>query len=303
MYHAQPLISVFWSIFHLLLAPWLRQGQRRVVHFPAASHMSRHVDEDDDGEVEGEGGNRSGHRGWEGSREGGEGGGAELMGGSRIDYRQDLDLSGRHLSFLPSHHLASTYVSLTTLDISGNAITRLEGLPQTLTSLYASNNLLRAVSGLDESYSLATLVLDHNSIPKLSGLDNCTALVELSVGNNDLRSLSGLECCVSLTRVNAASNHIASIESLRTLSLNTKLSWMALRYASLTPPLSHLLASPHHYTTPKLRFPPFESNTSHPSHEFICFAACWHPGIHPSIRMYMHTSCVHSLALLHSRWL
>lgn len=165
----------------------------------------------------------------------------EKQYGSRIDYRQELNLSGRNLSYLPSQHLASTYVSLTTLNISGNAISRLEGLPQTLTSLDASNNLLRSVSGLEESFSLANLVLDHNSITGLSGLENCTSLAELSVSNNDLRSLSGLECCVNLTRINATSNHIANIESLRTLSLNTKLSWMGLKYVPPTnlflPPL------------------------------------------------------------------
>ncbi len=83
--------------------------------------------------------------------------------------RTELDLSGRNLSYLPNHHLASTYLTLCTLDISNNAIARLEGLPQTLTSLDASNNSLKSIAGLDQCYSLTSLVLDYNSLTKISG--------------------------------------------------------------------------------------------------------------------------------------
>lgn len=146
---------------------------------------------------------------------------------TRIDYREELDLSGRSLSYTAG--LASTYVALTSLDISNNAVAKLDSMPPMLTHLNASHNLLRRISGLELNYDLQTLNLAHNTISRISGLDQCTALVELSLQSNELRVVSDLECNLDLERVDLSFNGIPAVDALRTLSLNTKVTWMCLK--------------------------------------------------------------------------
>ena len=139
---------------------------------------------------------------------------------ARTDFRTELDLSGRSLSYTAG--LASTYLALTSLNISNNAVTRLDSLPTMLVHLNASHNLLRRISGLELNHDLQTLNLAHNSISRVSGLDGCTALVELSLQSNDLRVVSDLECNLNLERIDLSHNAIPTVEALRTLSLNTQ---------------------------------------------------------------------------------
>jgi len=120
-------------------------------------------------------------------------------------------------------------VALTSLNISNNAVTRLDSLPAMLVHLNASHNLLRRISGLENNYDLQTLNLAHNSIHRLSGLDQCTALGELSLQCNEIRVISDLECNLNLERVDLSHNGIPTVEALRTLSLNTKVTWMCLK--------------------------------------------------------------------------
>ena len=61
---------------------------------------------------------------------------------TRTDYREALDLSGRSLSYTAG--LASTYVALTSLNISNNAVTRLDSLPAMLVHLDARRDQLFA---------------------------------------------------------------------------------------------------------------------------------------------------------------
>eukprot|EP00961_Rhodomonas_salina_P185634 2506444-Rhodomonas_salina.1 len=97
---------------------------------------------------------------------------------ARIDYREELDLSGRNLSYTSG--LATTYIALTALNISNNAVTRLDSLPPMLVDLNASHNMIRKICGLDRCHSLRILNLAHNSITAISGVEHCTALTELS---------------------------------------------------------------------------------------------------------------------------
>ena len=145
----------------------------------------------------------------------------------RTDYREELDLSGRSLSYTAG--LASTYVALTSLNISNNAVTRLDSLPTMLVHLNASHNLLRHISGLEHNYELQTLNLAHNSIVRLSGLEQCSALVEISLQSNEIKVVSDLECNLNLERVDLSHNSIPTVEALRTLSLNSKVTWLCLK--------------------------------------------------------------------------
>jgi len=98
-----------------------------------------------------------------------------------------------------------------------------------LVHLNASHNLLRCISGLEHNYDLQTLNLAHNSITRLGGLDHCTNLVELSLQSNEIRVVSDLECNLLLERIDLSHNGIPAVEALRTLSLNTKVTWMCLK--------------------------------------------------------------------------
>lgn len=140
------------------------------------------------------------------------------------------ELRGRaRFSALTSVIGCRRYVALTSLDISNNAVTRLDSLPTMLLHLNASHNLLRCISGLEQNYDLQTLNLAHNSITRVSGLDQCTNLVELSLQSNEIRVISDLECNLQLERIDLSHNGIPAVEALRTLSLNTKVTWMCLK--------------------------------------------------------------------------
>lgn len=70
--------------------------------------------------------------------------------------------------------LASTYVALTSLNLSNNAIQRLESVPPSLRHLDASHNLLRRITGLERNHSLTSLNLSHNSLARINGLDHAS---------------------------------------------------------------------------------------------------------------------------------
>ena len=81
-------------------------------------------------------------------------------------------LSFQHLSVSNSTimpGLASTYAALTSLNLSNNAIQRLESIPPSLRHLDASHNLLRRISGLERNHSLTSLNLSHNALSRING--------------------------------------------------------------------------------------------------------------------------------------
>ena len=65
-------------------------------------------------------------------------------------------------------------MALQSLNLSNNAIQRLESIPQSLKFLDASHNLLRRISGLEKHHSLTSVNFSHNSISRLSGTNLAT---------------------------------------------------------------------------------------------------------------------------------
>jgi len=77
---------------------------------------------------------------------------------------------------------------LTNLDLSGNQISKLEGLDglSNLTVLYLSDNQISKLEGLDGLSNLTVLDLSGNQISKLEGLDGLSSLIILDLGTNPL---------------------------------------------------------------------------------------------------------------------
>ena len=134
---------------------------------------------------------------------------------------------------------------LTTVNISGNRVTSLEGLELApnlhqllaagnalnrvldysppfcrpalccLTHADLSNNMLTSLRGVEQHPNLNTLILDGNRIASLAGIEHLTQLRELSVASNQLRCVGHLADLVSLVRLDLRDNQVdASLGSI-----------------------------------------------------------------------------------------
>ena len=133
-----------------------------------------------------------------------------------------LNLSGNQISKLEGlDHLTS----LTGLDLSGNQISKLEGLDHltSLTWLDLSDNQIAKLEGLASLTSLTRLYLSDNQIAKLEGLDHLTSLTWLYLSDNQIAKLEGLASLTSLTWLDLSDNQIATLEGLNALTSLTEL--------------------------------------------------------------------------------
>jgi Leucine-rich repeat (LRR) protein len=122
-----------------------------------------------------------------------------------------LDLSNRNITSIKDTVFPQ---SLTVLDISGNQITSLEGLPPSLTVLDISRNQIKSLEGLPPS--LTELYIYNNQIKSLEGLP--PSLTELYIWNNQITSLVSPQGEMflppSLTVLDISRNQIKSLEGL-----------------------------------------------------------------------------------------
>ncbi len=117
-----------------------------------------------------------------------------------------LDLSVLGLTYIPSE--IRTIEHLRELDLSGNQISQIEGLPESLTDLDLRNNQISQIEGLPEG--LRGLYLSGNQISQIEGLPESLRVLNLS--NNEISQIEGLP--ESLTKLYLVGNQISQIEGL-----------------------------------------------------------------------------------------
>jgi Leucine-rich repeat (LRR) protein len=92
-----------------------------------------------------------------------------------------------------------------------------------LTSLYASERGIVALTGLEHATSLRHLYLDSNNISDISPLTNLSSLTDLYLGWNEISDIPQLGNLTSLTSLRLDSNQISDISPLANLSSLTDL--------------------------------------------------------------------------------
>lgn len=125
-----------------------------------------------------------------------------------------LRLSGSKLTSLRP---AATLPELALLWAPDNQIASLDGLENArkLTELVLSNNQIASVSGLAGALSLEVLSLANNRIVSLQGFPALPALHTLDVSGNQLLSLDGVASLGKLWTVRARGNPLVDAEAVR----------------------------------------------------------------------------------------
>ena len=119
-----------------------------------------------------------------------------------------------------------TATALTTLDLSGNAISSISALSRLtlLTNLDLSGNAISSISALSKLTLLTDLDLsDNEKISSVSSLSKLTSLTDLDLSNNRISSLTSLSGLTSLTDLDLSDNSIRDVLPLQGLSSLTRL--------------------------------------------------------------------------------
>jgi hypothetical protein len=94
---------------------------------------------------------------------------------------------------------------------------------ENLTSLYASDRGIVALTGLEHATSLTHLYLDYNHISDISPVANLNSLTDLYLGSNQIGDVSPLGGLTSLTHMDLHSNPLGDISALANLTSLTLL--------------------------------------------------------------------------------
>ncbi|KAI4366567.1 hypothetical protein MLD38_022428 [Melastoma candidum] len=129
-------------------------------------------------------------------------------------------ISGMGLKVVPA---MSVFVSLKSVNLSGNSITRIApgSLPKGLHILNLSKNKINAIEGLRELTRLRALDLSYNRISRIGhGLSNCTLIKELFLAGNKISDVEGLHRLLKLTVLDLSFNKITTTKALGQLVAN-----------------------------------------------------------------------------------
>lgn len=124
---------------------------------------------------------------------------------------QRLDLRDLGLDSLIGLH--RFFPSLTSLDISNNGITSLDGLPTTLQILQASGNKLASHRlSFEHLPNLQVLDLDRNQLEDIDSLRSLCHLRHLSINDNHLECIDSMRHLPNLISFEARGNMLTSID-------------------------------------------------------------------------------------------
>ena len=107
--------------------------------------------------------------------------------------------------------------ALREVDLTGNAIARIEGVGPALEVLTLRTNALVGLSGLDACSALRWLYVDDNQITSLAGLAALPALQDLSVNGNQLTTIEGIAGRDLLTGLYVERNRLTSLDGVHDL--------------------------------------------------------------------------------------
>ncbi|KAG8414043.1 Leucine-rich repeat protein [Metarhizium acridum] len=122
----------------------------------------------------------------------------------------ELDLHDKRLASL--HMLDEFCGKLVTLDVSGNKLNHLEGVPSTIRELKVSQNLLTELTSWDHLMNLQYVDISGNEVTSLSALKNLVHLRSIKADNNQLTSLDGLDAHDGLLHLRARNNMIEEVD-------------------------------------------------------------------------------------------
>ncbi|KAL8088125.1 hypothetical protein AgCh_038047 [Apium graveolens] len=117
----------------------------------------------------------------------------------------------------------SAFVSLKALNLSGNAIVRINAgaLPRGLHILNLSKNNISTIEGLRELTRLRVLDLSYNRIIRIGhGLASCSSIKELFLAGNKISEVEGLHRLLKLNVLDLRFNKISTTKCLGQLASN-----------------------------------------------------------------------------------
>ncbi|KAI1266393.1 hypothetical protein F5Y18DRAFT_383487 [Xylariaceae sp. FL1019] len=123
---------------------------------------------------------------------------------------RELNISDKHLDSL--HMLDQFCTQLVTLDVSNNAISHLDGVPQCVRNLQMTNNLLSELTAWRHLMNLQYVDVSNNQIKSLHALKDLVHLRTLRADNNQITSLDGIMFHDSLETLRARNNLITSVD-------------------------------------------------------------------------------------------
>lgn len=117
----------------------------------------------------------------------------------------------------------SPFISLKTLDLSGNSIVRIASgaLPRGLQFLNLSKNSISAIEGLRDLTRLRVLDLSYNRLLRIGhGLASCSSMKELYLAGNKISEVEGLHRLLKLNVLDLRFNKISTTKCLGQLAAN-----------------------------------------------------------------------------------
>jgi protein NUD1 len=128
-------------------------------------------------------------------------------------YWEDLrvvDLHDKGLTTL--HRLDEFCYRLEELDVCGNDISQVKGIPYTMRRLRVRDNCLTSLTSWASLMNLQHLDISTNQIDSLDGLSDLIHLRTLKVDGNKITSLDGILHLDGLIELSAANNHIEYLD-------------------------------------------------------------------------------------------
>ncbi|CAE6437948.1 unnamed protein product [Rhizoctonia solani] len=121
----------------------------------------------------------------------------------------EIDLSKKGIESLA--RLKEFLPNLDRLNVHGNELAYLSGIPSCLRDLNAAQNQLTSMTSYSHLANLEVLDISNNQIDSVAQLRCLRHLRELSAGGNTISSLSGIDQTTSLVKVNLKGNCLKSV--------------------------------------------------------------------------------------------
>lgn len=123
---------------------------------------------------------------------------------------KQLDLRDRSLASLYGLDDFCTHVE--SMDVSNNALSRLDGAPWTLRALNARANQLTSLSSWSHLINLQYLDISHNNLEDLDGLSSLVHLRELRADDNVISRINGISNVTGLLKLRLRRNKLSYVD-------------------------------------------------------------------------------------------
>lgn len=138
-----------------------------------------------------------------------------------------LNLRNKDLNEIPYSQIEESCSSIIALGF--NRITKISHLPSRIIKLELKSNHISKIQNLNQLINLQVLDLSNNRLTQIENLSSNIYLQELHLGDNHIKKIENLEMLKDLKRLNIENNLLSSVSAFRTLSLNTRLTFLVLK--------------------------------------------------------------------------